>query len=324
VGRTRLAAGLSTLALGTAVAAGASADNINVSKTATGTFTPIVFSHYSNAPKVNGATITYFTMATGAIDTETSVHFQTPPWTAAMAPAPAYPTLARNAQNAPYDQGGAHFEYGSTQSRSAQVNMNVAPPKTVYAATFAKGAAAAGSTATYRARIEATNPTPLDYFLELAVPQAKRSVQPAYNLCCSGDSNGGTYNYLRPKDAQARTEADVYVDGLPVWSSAATYIYPAVSGASPFDEADADWDKGTSPANTTLYLGRLSQGQTMTITLETRADVGGNSDCGMVSPGSYLSHTYTVECLSLRETLSMSGGANGAPVGFTVYAKAPQ
>jgi hypothetical protein len=317
-------AGLAALVMGVTIAGAARADRVNVSKVATGTFTPIVFSHYDNAPKVNGATLTYFTLATGAIDTEAATHFAETPWTAAMVAAPTYPSLARQAANAPYDQGGSHFEYGSSQSRLARAAMDVAPPKTVDASIFARGAARAGATVTYRVRIAHTSAAALDYFVDLAVPQPKRSIQPAYNLCCSGDSNGGTYNYLRPNSAQARTEADVYVDGLPVWSSASTYVYPAVSGASPFDEADMDWDKGASPASTTLYLGRLSQGQTLTVTLEARSDVAGNSDCGMVSPGSYLSHTYTIQCLALRETVPLSGGANGAPVGFTVYSKAPQ
>jgi hypothetical protein len=322
--QNRQIAGAVAVAAVMTVAGAAPADEINVSRIATGTFTPITFSSYANKPTVNGAAISYFVMATGAVDTETGAHFATAPWTASLSPAPTYPDLLRQTVNAPYDQGGAHFEYAAAAARQARVSMSVVPPKTIDAATFVKGAASAGSAVTYRVRIAHTSASALDYFLDLAVPVQKLTVQPAYNLCCSGDSNGGTYNYLRPEEAQARTEADVYVDGLPVWSSASTYLYPGGATGSPFDKAQADWDKGASPTDTRLYLGRLSQGQVMTVTLEARSDVKAKSPCGIESPGSSFSKTYTIHCLELRESVRMNGGANGAPVAFTVYSKAPQ
>jgi hypothetical protein len=311
-------------AFGAALALGvgpAAADHINVSKIATGTQVNLDWNASAAKPKVSGATISWFTLATGQIDTEAGPYFVAAPWTAALAAQPTYPLLQHQAINAPYTQGTSTFEYDTQQSRLALVDM--VQGKKVQASTAFKGSASAAATLTYRARIDHTSAQALDYFIDLAVPLQQLGAQPGYNLCCSGDPDGGTYNYIRPKSWAARGEVDVYVDGLPVWSSANTAIYPDDPGGTPFDSVQVAWDKPKPPDSTTLYLGRLSSGQSMTITLEVRTDARADSDCGIQPPGSYLSHTYEIHCYRLSESAQMSGGSGGQPVGFSLYSKAP-
>ncbi len=317
--------GLSALgaALAVAWASAAGAENINVSKIATGTYTQIDFAASAAQPTASGATVNFFALGTAAIDTDPGVSYANPPWTAALAATPSYPVLALQTSTQAYTQGNAQFQYDRNVSRYAVVDMS-ANPKNVQAEAYPdKGSPTARSVVTYRIKVDHTGAQPLDYFINLNIPTLKRNVQPGYNLCCAGDDNGGTYDYIRPTSWDARHEVDIYVDGLPVWSSASTATYPANPQGSPFDAVEAKWDKTAGPGSSTLYLGRLSAGQSLTITFEAKADAQGQSQCGIESPGSPWSNTYTVHCLDVVEQIQMQAGSDGKAVSFSVYAKPP-
>jgi hypothetical protein len=320
--------GLSALgaALAIALAPAAGAENINVSRIATGTFTQIDFAASAAQPTANGATISYFDLGTAGIDTEAGPFFAIQPWTAALAAAPSYPNFQRQALTLSYMQGNAQFEYDRNITRYAAVNMAVADPKIVQAEAYPDqhgGVPTAKSVVTYRIRVDHTGAQPLDYFLDLNIPTIKRTLSPAYSLCCSGDDNGGTYDYFRPTSFDARAEVDIYVDGLPVWSSASSVTYPADPQGTPFDTVEAKWGKPAGPGSSTLYLGRLSAGQSLIITFEAKADARAQSQCGIEPPGSYLSNTYTIHCLDVAQTIQMNHGSDNKAVSFNVYAKAP-
>jgi hypothetical protein len=303
----------------------ARAENINVSRIAT-KFRSIDFAAEAALPEANdGATITYFTLAKGSIDTEPTAYFGIPPWTAAWVGAPTHPNVERVEPALPFVQGGATFQYSPPTSRTATADM-ASSPKRVASTTATDGRGVASAAATYSARIAHTGSTARDYFLELKVPAFDRAVTPAYDLCCSGDPNGGTYTYHRPTSAKTRAAVDLYADGLPIWSSESIYRYPELANGSPFDEQLFHWGKDAGPATSTLYLGRLSAGKSLTVSMVSRTNVNAKaSDCGMedVTGPFDTDPELLLHCLSIREEIDLKRGGDGAPVGFRIFSKVP-
>ena len=304
----------------------ARAEQLNVSQIATGTFTPIDFAAAALQPLANdGATLTYFALGTGSIDSEPTGYFSMPPWSSAFHNFLFFPFLRRLDPTADYMDGNATFEYDISYFRRALVDMSSSTTKQVESAL--SKSAAVSAAVSYAARIEHTGADPLDYFMVLKVPAYDRKVNPAYDLCCSGDPNGGTYSYHRPKAAKARGAVDVYVDGLPVWSNESAYMYPALASSDPFDSFERSWGKDPGPAQSTLYLGRLSAGDTLTVDMISRTDVSSDApDCGIEGPFSpFGDPVYSVHCFNMRQQIVLQpGSANDpAPVGFRIYSKHP-
>lgn len=310
--------------LGAAPCAGAWAEQINVSRIASGTNVNVDWSEL-NQVSVAGANFSFFTLATAQAAPDARPYFAPGPWSASTAATPAKPKLTRTTKLDDYSQGGANFTYDRHYTANGVVDMTPASPTTkpVSASMFKSGAAA--GQVSYRMRIDATSPQPLDYFLELQVPQPKRGVEPGYDLCCSGDSNGGTYSYHRPKSASSRAAIDLFADELPIWTSESAFLYPNVGASgSPFDKLEIAWDKSTAPGKTTLYLGRLAAPASVTITFAVRTEAHGDGDCGVQNYGLPGSPAYAVHCLSVDQSVALSGGDAGAPVGFILFAKTPK
>jgi len=308
-----------------AAAAGGSAwaaDQINVSKIATGTHTGVDWAAVDAQPKVAVGALSYFTLATAAVQGDAQPFVAPPPWSATLQAVPAYPDLLRKTPLADYTQGGADFHYARDYGSLAEADMAGAT-KQVRAGAFRDGSGNAA--ASYRVRIDNTTGQPLDYFVDLAVPVFARTAQPGYDLCCSGDSNGGTYTYHRPKSARARAAVDLFADELPVWSSESTFLYPNDSQTgSPFDKLEWQWDRAPGTGSARLYLGRLAAGGALTLTLVVRAEAATlATDCGITGGGFYNGNQYDVRCYDLQQTVQLAGGANGAPVAMSLYAKAP-
>lgn len=308
----------------------AAATQLNVSQIATGTYSSLNWSVELGQANVGGWGLSYFSLATGDIDTDASAYFAPDPWSAAMTTGPGYPSLTRSKPTQNYQQGNSQFEYDHNTSRLATVEMGSATAKTVDAEVYDGGASGASADAvlSYRAQVTNTTAQTLDFFLDLKVPTIKRGSQPGYDLCCSGDSNGGTYAYHKPKSWNAQAAVDVLVDGLPVWSSEQTALYPNITGGTPFDEVDVDWDKANGPGTTTLFLGRIAAGKTLAVTLVVRADANDLApDCGIQAPGSYIDHTYTVHCFDLSQQVNLTSvtttSRRGVRTPFRIYAKAP-
>ncbi len=296
-------------------------DEINVSKIATGTHTAIDWASADAQPKVAAGTLSYFTLTTAAVQADAQPFVAPPPWNAALQAAPAYPDLLRKTPLADYSQGGADFHYARDYSSLAEADMKTA--KQVRAAAFRDGSGSAA--ASYRVQIDNTTGQALDYFVDLAVPVFTRSAEPGYDLCCSGDSNGGTYTYHRPKNAHARAAVDLYADELPLWSSESTFLYPNDGQTgSPFDKLEWQWDRAPGTGSARLYLGRLAAGGALTLTLVVRADAATlATDCGITGGGFYGGNQYDVRCYDVQQTIKLAGGTNGAPVAMSLFAKAP-
>ena len=311
---------LSVLALAALSTQALAEEHINVSRIVTGTQTNVDWSELGELMRRGGSTFSYYVMATGQIDPDKVVYFAPPPWASVPTSSAAKPVINRVAALADYQQNGFTFTYDRHYTSSAQVDLTQGATRPVSASVFKAGAAMAA--VSYRVQAVHTGTAAMDYFAELNVPVIAAGFQPGYNLCCSGDSNGGTYNYLRPQSAVARVAVDVYADDLPVWSSELAFIAPPQPGAGPFDRLDLTWDRPGVAGKTVLYLGRLSPGSGVVVTLVARAESAGQGDCGNQSFGFPSPPGEEKHCLDLFASAPLTGAATGAPAGFVVFAKA--
>ena len=313
---------LSVLTLSALWIPAAAAEHINVSRIVTGTQTSVNWSEINVLTRRGGATLSDYTLATAQIDPDKVVYFTPVPWGSVPTSTPGKPVISRVAPLADYQQNGFNFTYDRHYTSSAKVDMTPAGTKPVNASVFKGGAAMAA--VSYRVQAVSTATDPVDYFVGLDVPLLLAGFQPAYNLCCSGDSNGGTYNYLRPHDATARAAVDIYVDDLPVWSSETAFIYPQTQDGSPFDRTDVAWDKPAVAGKTYLYLGPLAKGAGVVVTLVARAESAGTSDCGNQSFSFPSPPGDEKHCLDLFAQAPLAGGAGNSPAGFTLFWRAPK
>lgn len=126
------------------------------------------------------------------------------------------------------------------------------------------------SAVSYAVRIEAPAGPARRTFLRFAVPQPLRDGKTASFV---GGPSGNQPFTVWPKRMQARTAVDVYVDGLPVWSSERLHLLPqryASTGLGPFE---LQFGQPLEPGTATLFLGSLPPGSARTAVIVMRADL---------------------------------------------------
>jgi hypothetical protein len=113
---------------------------------------------------------------------------------------------------------------------------------------------------------------------------------------------------------------DVLVDGLPVWSTESTYMYPENSAHYAWDKRMTSWGNAlVANGQTKLYLGKLQAGKGITITFVVRTDTYVDAAiCGTATGGS--NSPDQKRCFDLTQTVELPNPASG-PVGISVYAK---
>lgn len=186
------------------IATTAAADNINVSKIATGTSQSINFSTAAMKPFLaNVYDLSYHTKALGGISSESSDYYLPTPWADTWQDSKAYPKLQRE-EPTPADTDDQ--EYASPFWKLALADMTVSP-RLVQSRVFKSGSAE--TVTTYSMKVEHFG-SPGDYFLTVHVPTFQMSFATAYSLCCPGDYNGGTYLYKKPNKIRMRAAVDLY------------------------------------------------------------------------------------------------------------------
>ena len=291
-------------------------ENINVSQIATGTYVSLDWSlAFLNPPANNGATLTYYTTGDAKVGSQTTPYYAPDPWNLATQAIPQYPYIQRLTPLPNYSASNTPFDYDYPFTERATVNV-ASMPATLQASTNRSGSA--DTALSYSVRIDHFSSNPLNYFLNLDKPVFSRSVAPAYSLSSSSDYNGGTYSYISPTAAQARATVDVYVNDLPVWSSEDAYLYPSSIAQTAFDQLGLTWGAAEGPGKATLFLGRLNQGDSMTVTVVSKASGNATaSSCGFQGNGSWWSPQYSVHCFDLTQTIQMNG-VSGQPPAFNI------
>ncbi|WP_326539785.1 hypothetical protein [Pseudorhodoferax sp.] len=154
-------------------------------------------------------------------------------------------------------------------------------------------------------------------YLEFVLPTATRGWQEAYYV---GGPSGYQPFYTTPERLQTRQAVDVYVDGLPVWSSASNLLLPKRFNPPYSQRLRLDWDRPlTGGDTTTLFLGTLPAGQSYALTVVLRTDLRieaptckNDSEYGV----SYQRCHSQVEALSLP---ARSTGVTTGPYQVTTY-----
>ena len=124
-----------------------------------------------------------------------------------------------------------------------------------------------------------------------------------------------------PNAARARAAVDVLVDGLPVWSSESTYMYPEGTASYAWDKRLTSWGNTlVDNGETKLYLGKLYPGQSITITFVVRTDTFVNADSCGTAYGIGFNVPDQKTCFDLSQTVDLPFDGSGPP-GISVYAK---
>ncbi len=277
---------------------------INASKIASGTETPVIWNSVGFAPNANiSGALTYRELGQGKIGTEANTYYALAPWFHAYAASPLFPKVERFKALAGYVDQGQQYAYTSNYTERALVDMTASPRKT---SSFTHASGQATTTLSYAIKIQHSSVTPVSYFATVRNPKRTFSFSAAYSLCCSGDSNGGTYSYIKPKAARSRSSVDILADGLPIYTSEETYFFPAGLAVYAWDKTESQWGDVSLDGNTTtIFLGKLSAGQTVNLNLVVHTDaVADAKSCGSEG-GSYYNPVITKHCTKLSEGLQL-------------------
>jgi hypothetical protein len=169
-------------------------------------------------------------------------------------------------------------------------------------------------------RITAVNNygAPEDYFLTFPTPKSSRTVSPAFSLSSSSDSNGGTYSYINPQSASSTSAFDVYVDGLPVYSTASFFDH-AATYTDPFQKLETSFGAAPVSPNVLIYLGKIPAGNSFTVDLVMHAEATANApQCGTQTFPTLNPPEVQYNCFDLDETFPIPS-ANSA-ISFKVFA----
>lgn len=132
-------------------------------------------------------------------------------------------------------------------------------------------------------------------FLDLAIPQRQGGgTSPYYTLY-------NQYFYDTVDRLQSRAVVDVYVDGLPVWSTSTHTLKPKDWGNGTFGRVTLQWGEDPATERVVLFLGSLT-GATRTVSVVVRSDLRVQDDeCRSDS----LSGQTVVRCHANAEGMSL-------------------
>jgi hypothetical protein len=120
--------------------------------------------------------------------------------------------------------------------------------------------------------------------------------------------------YLNPTRVQSRAAVDVYVDGLPVWSSEVNSLAPKRYMPPNHGQLLLSWDQPLDGDQVTLFLGNLPSGSTRTVVVAMRADLRVEAPTCRTSADNYgVQHQ---SCHSQREGLALPGFNSGGQYFF--------
>jgi hypothetical protein len=289
------------------------AATVNVSKIATGTFTPTPNLGLVIPMGTPMAAVTHYPVVHAKTGADALDMYQPGSWSVVWANNATDPSIKRQANSpAPtVDQYGANVSYYLPYYEVGEAGMTNTGKQQTFAGVFRTGAAAASSS--YAMQVQHFGALTHNYYLSIKAPELYQTHSPAYRL--EPGSNGGTYVYYAPAAAKSRSAVDIYVDGLPVWSTERIYAYPDDTD-DPFAALEHEWGAAqNNSGDVVLYLGRLSAGQSVRITMVVRTDGQTTANtCGTQSAG----WNYTVKhCFNLQERVLLP--ANGSSEVPTMY-----
>ncbi len=165
----------------------------------------------------------------------------------------------------------------------------------------------------YRTYVLNSNGSAQDYYLYFPNVATNRTVQVPFSLSSPSDPGGGTYSYINVPWAYSASSIDVYVDGLPVYSSASTFDHPPTS-TDAFQKLETTFGTTVTKPYILIYLGKIPSGGSFTTDLIMHAEANADSTkCGSQYFANYYDPPPTLQynCLVLNESLPIpAAGGN--------------
>lgn len=221
------------------------------------------------------------------------------------AAAPAFAAAADTLSVPPAPAGTQYDTLNGQPWQRAQVAWTYlpdAPPaaRQIDVQTWRSGTGA--SATSYAVRIDTPAAGARRTFLSFTVPTPVRAWKHAGYI--GGPSGQQPFTVL-PSRLQARTIVDVYVDGLPVWSSQSMRLRPKRHAAHDAPPFTVDWGAPLDGSKATLYLGTLPAGSSRTAVIVMRADLRSDAPTCYTLPDPVF--TDSRRCDAEQEGLSLPG-----------------
>ena len=172
------------------------------------------------------------------------------------------------------------------------------------------------STVSYALRVQTPAAGARRTYLEFRVPELRRGWSWAYYV---GGPSGQQPIYTEPARLQSRSAVDVYVDGLPVWSSESNALRPKRFNPQGLNPLILDWDQPFGDDTVTLFLGTLPAGSARSVAVVLRTDLRTEAPTCKSDSDGY--GTTLQRCHGQREAISLPADsvASGGPFSFISY-----
>lgn len=148
------------------------------------------------------------------------------------------------------------------------INYTAAAPRRVNVQTWRSGSGTSATSVAVRLAVPASGS--MRTYVQFAVPTRVRSGQNANYV--GGPSGDQSFQSAAAR-LQGRAAVDLYVDGLPVWSSESHVLLPQRLRTTDKEPFELHWDKALGSDKVTLYLGSLPAGSQHTVALVIRSDL---------------------------------------------------
>lgn len=224
-----------------------------------------------------GSACSYTTTSTAAMDdgyTLTPGELRTNAWpTAFTASLPSFGAVTDDLEtwagysNATTDGGSIGVKQRAAVDFDS-VNHISAAPRRVNVQSWRSGSGTSATSLAVRLAVPASGS--MRTFVQFAVPTLVRSGQNAKYV--GGPDETETIQTAAAR-LQGRAAVDLYVDGLPVWSSESHVLLPQRLRTANKEPFELKWDKALGSDKVTLYLGSLPAGSQHTVSLVMRSDL---------------------------------------------------
>lgn len=207
--------------------------------------------------------------------TQTPTPYRVPAWPAVWAASLAGLSDVEDSLPIAAPPGGTQYQttsFGTWQRARVQFDSPPILGGTHEMAVQAFRSGSGVATVTYTIRIT-PGATPRRTFIDLGVPQRGPATSAASPFYTMNDNNF----YDTVDRLQARSAVDVYVDGLPVWSTSSQRLKPRDWSNGTFGRVTLAWGEDPTTERVVLFLGTLG-GSPRTVSVVVRSDLRVNDD----------------------------------------------
>lgn len=318
--------------LGSALAADAAPvyHNVNAAEIGTGVRRNINWTNENAmAPVWCLGACSYMNVSTAKIAPDTLLTFTPSTWPGAYSPTNSDASTVNRSTYTPVntvDSQGREIVYDTPYYERGAIE-NTAAGRALVTRVFQSGNQPTGGTGTasaaiaHHVRVQNQSSSSRDFFVRFTAPKPTGGVGVPYTV--GGPSGNETQYVLQKKYAKSRSGVDVLVNGLPVWTTASSYVIPEeTSSSSNYDGFAVDFGYASDNDIYVVFVGRFASGEIFDLDYIVRAEsLSRAPTCGKVNESSlYPNPRSVIHCLNVSEGRTLP--ASSAPDGhFEIYSK---